>query len=351
MRPAIRFESTALQSTFLDPRRGYAPAAAQVEVRFDPLTGRSAHLAHFGAIRPQPLDLEAYGRPEVKGFCPFCPEHREAATPRFPADLVPEGRLLRGQACLVPNLYPYDAHGAVAILTDAHVVPLAGLTAAVLADGLEVGLAFLRAVRARPGAPAHCLMAWNYMPPSGGGLVHPHQQYFATDHPGNRYREELRAALEVRAEHGRNHWEALVEEEARRGERYVGELGGCHWLSPFAPLGVLGDLLGVFPGVCGLESFTAAHAAALVEGLVRSFRAFAAAGLHSFNAALTFGPEGQQAYPAQLRLVPRTFLNPRDGAPDLNFFQAVLGEPVSVVRPEELATQVRPYFAPQRRKP
>jgi UDPglucose--hexose-1-phosphate uridylyltransferase len=42
--------------------------------------------------------------------------------------------------------------------------------------------------------------------------------------------------------------------------------------------------------------------------------------------------------------VPRTFLNVRDFAPDFNFFQAVLAEPVCIVLPEDLCRSVRPYF-------
>jgi hypothetical protein len=34
----------------------------------------------------------------------------------------------------------------------------------------------------------------------------------------------------------------------------------------------------------------------------------------------------------------------RDYAPDLNFFQALLVEPVSVVLPEDLCTQIKPFF-------
>jgi hypothetical protein len=34
----------------------------------------------------------------------------------------------------------------------------------------------------------------------------------------------------------------------------------------------------------------------------------------------------------------------RDFAPDLNFFQSLLGEPVSVMMPEELCTALKKYF-------
>ncbi|MBI5017872.1 MAG: hypothetical protein HZB55_20565 [Deltaproteobacteria bacterium] len=349
MSEGIHFETTEFASTFLDPRREFEPTVERIQVRLDPLTGRSVHLAHFGAIQPQRLDLESYGRAEVKGFCPFCPEHRHRATPRFPADVLPEGRLVAGETLLVPNLFPYDAFSAVAIMTHEHVVPLEGFTGGILEDAFSTGLKFLRVVRSLPGAPAHALMAWNYMPPSGGGLIHPHQQYFVTGHPGNRYTEELRACLMFDQRHGKDYWSELLREEARRGERYVAEVGGSHWLASFAPIGVLGDLVCVFPGVFGLGDFTGKHVASLVEGLNCLFRYFSDAGIHSFNASLFFGQEGRKTFSAQFRIAPRTFLNTRDYASDLNFFQAVLHQPVSVVRPEDLAREVRPYFDVGRR--
>jgi hypothetical protein len=47
----------------------------------------------------------------------------------------------------------------------------------------------------------------------------------------------------------------------------------------------------------------------------------------------------------RFRIIPRTFLNSRDFAPDLNFFRALLAELVSVILPEQLCTDVTPYFA------
>jgi hypothetical protein len=34
----------------------------------------------------------------------------------------------------------------------------------------------------------------------------------------------------------------------------------------------------------------------------------------------------------------------RDFAPDLNFYQALLGEPVCVIAPEKLCGEPKPYF-------
>ena len=111
------------------------------------------------------------------------------------------------------------------IMTDEHVVPLSGFHEKRLSDAFSLGIEFLKRTRTvDPSLPYH-LMTWNYMPPSGGGLVHPHQQYFATKHPGNQFMDELRASEAYYATSGANFWQNLIEEETRIGERYIGRIG------------------------------------------------------------------------------------------------------------------------------
>ena len=315
-----------------------------VEVRRDPLTGRTVHLAHFGAIGPQPLELDRYAEPSVKGHCPFCPENRDTDLPRFPEDLVPGGVLERGEALLVPNLYPYDVHSSVCIVGPDHVVPLERLRGQLVGDALALGLAYWRRILQVDPARPYPLMGWNYLPPSGGGLVHPHQQYLLTDSPGAVYAGELAASEAFAARRGRTVWEELLEVERGGGERWIGRTGPWEWVAAFAPSGVLGEVLGILPGAWTPRALGEAEIAALVDGFERIFAWFRSAGHPAFNATLVAGPAGQEHFAAHLRIVPRTFLNTRDHAGDFNFLQVLLGEPVCVVRPEELAREVRAFF-------
>ncbi|WP_025322469.1 hypothetical protein [Deferrisoma camini] len=339
MSVAVSFERRPAVSRLLDPRQGFSPAAAPVEVRRDPVTGRTVRVGHFGAVRPVPLDLERYAAPEVKGHCPFCPGNRERELPRFDPAVIPGGRLEAGEAVLAPNLFPYDVHGAVCVLTRDHVVGLEGLTRRRLADGLGLGLAYWKAVGRADPRHRYPVMAWNYMPPSGGGLVHPHIQFFRFDIAPR----ALAEALEATARHP-GVWAALAEAERARDERYLGRTGPWEWWVPFAPVGIWGEVWALAPGLGRLEALESAGWGALLDGLGRVLACFADAGIHSFNAALFVGPDAGEPLPAQLRIVPRTHLNLRDFAPDLNFFQAVLEEPVCAVWPEDLARQLRPYF-------
>jgi len=344
MSSRIRFQIFESESTFLHPRKAFNPVTEQFEVRVDPLTGRTGHFSHFGAIKPQKLDLKAYDSPEIKGFCPFCLENRDRVTPKFTYHIAIEGRLVRNEACLIPNLFPYDIHSGVLIMTDSHVVSLEGLSEGRLFDTFFLGIEFLKRIKSiSPELPYH-LMTWNYMPPSGGGLVHPHQQYFATPNPGNQFLDELKASDAFHNANDSNYWSELIDVEREQGKRFIGQIGTSYWLSSFVSFGLLGEILCIFPDVFSVNQFTEAHVKDLVAGLLKIFKYYEAADIYSFNASLFFGPEDQRSFACHFRIAARTFLNMRDYAPDLNFFQALLGEPVSVVKPEELCTNLKEYF-------
>jgi galactose-1-phosphate uridylyltransferase len=229
-------------------------------------------------------------------------------------------------------------------MTDPHVVPLEELSEKRLFDALSLGVQFLKQVKSiSPDLPFH-LMTWNYMPPSGGGLVHPHQQYFATPNPGNQFVDELKASERFHNANGSDYWSELIEIERTTGVRYIGQIGTSYWLSSFVSLGILGEVMCIFPDVFSVDQFTNGHVGDLVAGLLKIFQYYKATDVYSFNASLFFGPEGQQSFACHFRIAARTFLNMRDFAPDLNFFQALLGEPVSVVMPEELCATLKGYF-------
>lgn len=340
----IKFEKLSLTSTFLDPRQEFRQTVEEFQVRTDPLTGRTCHFSHFGAIQSQKLDLERYNAPEIKGFCPFCKEVRTTVTPKFCPELIPEGRLSQGEALLVPNLNPYDIYSSVAIMTDDHVVPLERFSDKILFDSFAVGLKFLQRVKAVDPSLPYPLMTWNYMPPSGGGLVHPHQQYFTSANPGNQYLDEFKAAQDFYNQYQTDFWSELVAVEQEKSERYLGRVGNSHWLIPFVSGGVLGEIMCVFPQVFCLNDFRDSDISDLIQGLQKIFRYFRENNIYSFNAVLFWGAAGQRCFPAHLRIIPRTFMNTRDFAPDANFFQLLLREPICVVMPEKLCQDIKVYF-------
>ena len=142
----ISFKIDYMKSAFLDPRKEFDLTEENIQVRYDPLTGKTGHFSHVGAINSQKLDLEKYRDPLVKGYCPFCGELKTQATPKFTEELISKGRMMEGESLLVPNLFPYDIYSAVNIMTDDHVVPLDKFNDKRLIDSfsVEIGRASCR---------------------------------------------------------------------------------------------------------------------------------------------------------------------------------------------------------------
>jgi len=77
----------------------------------------------------------------------------------------------------------------------------------------------------------------NYLPSSGGTLIHPHLQINLFSAPTNYLRAlEERSAAHLK-EKGRRFWDELVEHEEAAGERFVARTGSIVWLCPLRARG------------------------------------------------------------------------------------------------------------------
>ena len=241
----MKFESRRKETLLLNPREDMALNAIPSEIRKDPLTGRTARICHFMKLKWEKPDFDEL---VAKGgsFCPFCPENVLRVTPCFPEDIVPEGRMTRGDMVLFPNLAPYDSLGAVATLGSAHFIPMTQIEPQRIVDGLNLAFDFFRRVEAidHPEAVYH-IVNWNYMPAAGSSLIHTHLQVFSTSSAPNLMREELEAARAYMQDNGSNFWDDLVAAEQSSGDRYLGAIGRTAWLTAYAPMGVAGDVLAV----------------------------------------------------------------------------------------------------------
>jgi galactose-1-phosphate uridylyltransferase len=224
------------------------------------------------------------------------------------------------------------------------VLPLAELSPERLFDAFSLAFTFLRHVRRCDKNPLYSFLGWNYMPPSGGGLVHPHIQVFAGTNPGNIFLDYLQGAERYRSENGRPFWPDLIEAEIRSGERYLAEIAGVHWLTAYAPLGILGDVLAIAPGIGTPDDTSDETVRSIVFGLGPLFAYYRDFGVYSFNASFHFAPDSAPDFPLIIRFITRTYLNSRDFPPDANFFQMLLQQPVCVLKPEDIAREIRPHF-------
>lgn len=342
----IEFSRRRGSAEILDPRENFSLNSIDVEFRRDPLTGESGRIAHIGLITPQKEDYTVWDREEYRQRCPFCPQNIDQATPMFPQELIPGGQIQKGEARVIANIGPYDQFSALTVMGKEHVMPLERMTASYLKDAFEASLEFCRTVLEKERELPYPMIAWNYMPPSGGGLLHPHQQIFVTDEPGNLYRKTMQESKNFYWKYGRNYWKELCRQEEEREERFISRGEHVSWLTSFTPLGVLGEILAVFPGYSTIYDITEEVLDDFLAGLLRVFEYFNSQNIGSFNMALFMAPQGEaeEYFTLHARLIPRTFINLQLCPPDMNSLQVALQESFSVISPEEQCRDLQSFF-------
>jgi hypothetical protein len=124
----MELERRRLTAQMVAPDTGES-IRTSIEVRIDPLTGhRSRILPDRGLMPANDFDLEAFAQ-ESRERCPFCPERIETLTPKLAPAVHPEGRIIRGEAVLFPNLHAYSSHSCVSVYAPRlHYLPLGQIT-------------------------------------------------------------------------------------------------------------------------------------------------------------------------------------------------------------------------------
>jgi UDPglucose--hexose-1-phosphate uridylyltransferase len=339
MRPALlEFRTQKLSSKLLHPARDFKEVEAQVEVRWDPLTGYAARLVRGSSplLAPPAFDLEAFAK-ETQTMCPFCAERIEQATPKLPADIWPEGRITHGRALLFPNLLTYTQYSAVAVYSpDLHYLPLHAMTPELVADNLAAHVEYIRAVvKADASAPWASINA-NHMLPSGSSLFHPHLQSSVDPLPST-FQQMLAAVPGDR-------FRAYVDSEQKTGERYIGSTGSIEWLASFAPMG-FNEVRALLPGAGSPAELTEDRVDELGKGIAAILNLYAELGFQSFNMALYGAPPADRDYMLNLRMVCRSNLQSAYRS-DVAYFERLHWQAMVDTSPEELAEKARPRFAP-----
>lgn len=313
----MRLRSERHEATFLDPRQGFATVRVPLDVRWDPLTGRTARLLPEGAMPPPGRhDLDELAE-QTRASCPFCAGALERQTPRFPPELLPEGRIHRGEAVLFPNLVPYATLSSVSVYSARrHRLALDELTPSLLADNLAAQVEF-----GRLAAQEWFSINANHLPPAGSSVFHPHLQGAAGPVPTNAQR--LLAGAPIGE---------YVELE-RDGERHIASRSGIDWFASFAPAGI-GEVR-AFALDAELDDTLTDE---LARGIVAVLHVYAELGFESFNLAL-FGA------PITLQLVARAYFGPARRS-DVMWSERLHDECATDLAPERLAALVRRRASP-----
>lgn len=316
-----------------------------LEFRFDPLTSQSCRFVQFSLdriIRPDLADLE---RRSLELRCPFCPPLVEEITPRFPPEIAPEGTIRIGKAMAFPNAGPYDVYGTVVVISDEHFVRLGEFTLETVLNALLATHSYIQRVQEVDPEAKYHFIAWNYMPPSGASLVHPHMQVNIGYVPTYYQKQILEASQQYYREMGTNFWNDLVEEERQTGERYIGTIGNTHWLTSFVPKGRLSDVLAIFPDKASIDELTEDDLHDFATGLLKTFSYLDELNLLSFNLATYSGFDKKQFW-AHARITPRAFLlySPIETS-DQFYYQIMHDENICILPPETACERLKKHFS------
>jgi UDPglucose--hexose-1-phosphate uridylyltransferase len=320
----------------LDPRHGFERTRVPVEVRWDPLTSQSCRLLPRGSLpAPAVQDLGALAE-QSRPACPFCAQRVDRETPRFPAEVCPEGRIHVGEAVLFPNLVPYARWSSVSVYSpERHLLPLEELTASLIRDNLASQVRFARAAIARDPESRWISINANHLPPSGSSIFHPHLQGSANPVPTT--------TQKLFAELGPARVREYLELERREGERFIASTGPISWLSSFAPVG-LGEIRAFVLGAASPVDLDEDVLAEVASGLSNVLQVYAELGFQSFNLALYGAPPGTADATLSLRVVARAYFGPLLRS-DVMWSERLHAEAATDLEPERIAEGCRALFS------
>ncbi len=339
----ITFKRRVQKTRLLNPADNFKETKLTVETRWDPLTRRTVRILDLPIKKFPPWDMQDMLEKGGSAVCPFCPQVLEKVTPQFPRDFIPEGRLRFGEVCIFPNRTPFDRHCAVVVFTKQHYVPLADFSEEIIFNAFSAACFFLRRVVETDPAVRFFSINWNYLPMSGGSIIHPHLQILAGGVPTHYQGAVIQGGKRYRKRWGRVYWEDLINREKDLGERYIADLGQTVWLTSFAPRGIT-DIMSVFKGRTSLIDLSDQDLKDFARGLIKVFGYFQEYNHNSFNLGLYSGEHKKDnSFWVNTRMVTRRLLPPV-GASDVSYFEKLHGESLDYKTPERTCEEIRKFF-------
>ncbi|MBN1277524.1 MAG: hypothetical protein JXA35_08515 [Deltaproteobacteria bacterium] len=338
---SISFRKIRAKNRLINPFKDFSLDEIPLEIRFDPLTGQTGRVfdLFFKAERIDPS--ETVNRSEEM-FCPFCPDAIEKSTPLFPPEIIPDGRIRVGEASLIPNLVPFDKYAGVAILSHRHFIPIEDLTPETMNDSFEAAQIFAERIAEIDSEIGFFSINWNYMPPAGSSIVHPHIQVNCGEFPTNEQRMQLESSREYFRKNGNTFWHDFIEAEKENDERYIGQIDSTFWMMSYVPQGFLPDIWCIFPDQCSIIDMGKNDINSFLTGLSKVFSYFNRQNILSFNMSV-FSVKDEEHFRLNAKICPRLLPRPI-GNSDQAYLQAVHNEPFCVRPPESLCKKVKEFF-------
>jgi UDPglucose--hexose-1-phosphate uridylyltransferase len=346
----ILFEKTEKCATILNPLKNFQEDAVSFEYRTDPLTDRNTTvirgmLSYINKFLVSDNELLDAVLERTRVNCPFCPENVKTKTPMFPPNFIKEGRIFVGEAVVIPNLLGHAERSVLVVLSKEHHLKLRDFTSGILFDGLKGGIAYLRKLAETKSSIRFPAFVFNYLPPAGSSIFHPHMQVLARDRPFYLVKLSIEKSKAYFENNRSSYWMELLDKE-KGGERYIFGHNGVEWLVPFAPLRGLNEVQAIVRGKSNLLELTNKEWLGLAEGISAILKFYDKEGYISFNIILISGPmlEHLDYFDVNLRIVSRPGIQ-ASSFTDAWALPYLLWDGEAVEEPEHFAARLRPFVS------
>ena len=347
----IKFEKMADEAKLLSVMTNFKPEIQRIEYRVDPLTKETTFInvtaMEIGvkwSLASNEEELQEIIEKSREG-CFMCSGQVEKVTPKFPEEILPEGRLRVGKAYLFPNALALSRYAAVLTFPEHHFLGLNEYTPDVLIDCLGCAKEFIMRVHAVDPEAQHAAIGCNYLFPAGSSTVHSHFHIFVDPHPFDYVNKLMMDSQRYFKENAVNYWSELIDTEMELGERYVGRIGNTDWLIPFAPMGGK-EVQALVRGKSNFGEWDTGDIESLAQGLSRILQYYQSQKVSSFNLLVYSGPLGTnlEYFWSGIRIVTRGYLPPYYTS-DITWRQKqMLRREEWFDMPETLAAQLREVF-------
>lgn len=347
---AIKFDIVEREVIILNPFKNFQKDTWKIQYRTDPLTGRNTTVIpklYEYWIKFLGSDGNLLKRLVLSSrrTCPFCPENVLSKTPKFPPEEFEEGRLVKEQAVAFPNLIGHADKSAVITLSKEHFLTLNKFTPDLIYNALVLAKDILDRWANVYSHVNYAFIIFNYLPPAGSTIIHPHIQVLARDRPATLQRILIENSIKYSWKYGRDFWSDLLRVEREKGVRYIGYTGDIDWISPFAPLRGILEIQGVAVGKSRPNELSDEDLISIADGISKILNFYHSMNVLSYNAAIIFGPLRCHLpeYSINIRIIARM------GISNLNFTDSwtlpyLLWDGEAIEYPEETAKKAKKFF-------
>ena len=338
----LAFQKSEITADIIDPDG--RPAKKPVEIRIDPISGRSCRITF---ARAKEATGKAAFPPPPPGAadtasCPFCQPQLYNRTPGLSTDIAEIPRLEYGQAVLFPNLFPYGRYSAVSVFDNRHFVEIGTAAPKTYSDCFINCRNYLEKVRNHDHEAFYLAITQNHLPSAGGSLIHPHLQIHADRIPANIPRFLEQRAADYYEKTNRLLFSDYLNHELEDQSRIIGQTGNWHWLAAFTPEGFY-EIWAILPGAVSLLNLDEKHWHDLAAGIINTQKFYRSLNHNGYNLGLLAVEKKNSRLEMRLRILVRSNFEPWTRN-DHTGFEVMLGDMATFIPPEQTAEMARKFW-------